>query len=51
MGIYLSYGKTAIAAKTNITMKQYGQSEYAEAVLNSAAEKLWKFGLLIEKQY
>lgn len=32
-------------------MKQYGQAEYAEAVLNYIAEKLWKSGLLTEKQY
>lgn len=32
-------------------MKQYGQAEYAEAVLNSIAEKLWKAGILTEQQY
>ena len=32
-------------------MKQYGQAEYAEAVLNSIAEKLLKTGILTEEQY
>lgn len=32
-------------------MKQYGQAEYAEAVLNSIAEKLLKTGILTEQQY
>ena len=32
-------------------MKQYGQAEYAETVLNSIAEKLLKTGILTEQQY
>ena len=32
-------------------MKQYGQAEYSEAVLNSIAEKLLKAGIITEQQY
>ena len=32
-------------------MKQYGQAEYAEAVLNNIAKKLLKAGILTEQQY
>lgn len=32
-------------------MKQYGQAEYAEAVLNSIAKKLLKAGIINEQQY
>ena len=32
-------------------MKQYGQAEYAEAVLNIIAEKLLKAGIITEQQY
>ncbi len=32
-------------------MKQYGQAEYAEAVLNSIAEKLLNAGIINEQQY
>jgi len=38
-----------IGGKTE--MKQYGQAEYAEAVLNSIAEKMLKAGILTEQQY
>ena len=37
--------------KGEFEMKQYGQAEYAEAVLNSIAEKLLKAGILTEQQY
>jgi hypothetical protein len=37
--------------KGEIEMKQYVQAEYAEAVLNSIAEKLLKAGIITEQQY
>ena len=32
-------------------MKQSGQAEYAEAVLNSITEKLLKAGIITDQQY